>query len=340
MKVGLFTQSGQLSALVFSILRSEQDLFIAWNARNDSDAVLQQKRTPVELFLIATDIPLSVAKQTVIDLLKVSKCQILVLSRNAEKDTKYIFEMMSQGASDHAVIPQEPSAMDLFEFIRKIQLQRTLAMSARMMKDKKPYDKPTLVVIGASTGGPGIITQILERLNAPLAAAVIIVLHVAKSFTEGMTYWMQKYTQIPVQIARDGDTPRENNIYLAATDDHLTLTAKETFEYRTSATPNFYHPSVDVFYRSVLERKPPGMAVLLTGMGEDGAYGLLDLRKAGWYTLTQDKESCIVYGMPKVAMEIGAAIHVMNPEEIAREINAFAGIQEHRRNHGSSKKAD
>ncbi len=334
MKVGLYTQSGQLSALVFSVLKGEKDLFVAWNARSASDAALQQQRTPVELFLIATDVPLSVAQKTVRDVQAISKCQVLVLTRDADRDTRYIFEMMSQGASDHAVLPNEPSASYLFDFMRKIQLQVTLANSAKMMQDKKPYDKPTLVVIGASTGGPGIITHIMERLHAPLPAAVIIVLHVAKSFTEGMTYWMQKYTQIPVQIVKEGDTPRENNIYLAATDEHLILTPKETFRYSEAPMQTYYHPSVDIFFHSILERRPPGMAVLLTGMGEDGAYGLLDLRKAGWHTVAQDKETCVVYGMPKVAMEIGAATHVMNPDNIANEINVFAGIREHRRNHG------
>ena len=338
MKIGLFTLSGQLTGLIHSVTREESGLEVIWTARSAEEVVKLFSKAPVDVFIIAIDIPLSIAKQIVQEIHASSACKILIVARNLSSDTRFVFELMSAGASDRAIIPRDPSAEVLVEFIRKI---RNLG-SLNALRSASPIDTtlPTLIAIGASTGGPGIITSILEKLNEPLHAAVIIILHVALSFTEGMAAWMQKYTKIPLQIAREGDRPRENNIYLAATEVHLTLSKYGSFRYRDDPMQTFYHPSVDVFFHSIVEQRPPGMAVLLTGMGEDGAWGLLELRRAGWHTVAQDKETCIVYGMPKAAADIDAAVHIMPPDRIAREINVFASIKEYRRNHGNTPKCN
>ncbi len=336
MKIGIFTISGQLSGLIYSLTRSENDLEILWAARTGPEAVELHRRQRVDVFMIAIDIPLVVAKKTVEDLLKVWKCQVLVIAHNLGRDTRFIFELMAAGATDRAIVPKDPTAENLVEFVRKIRNLGNL--SSPMTTESSEANLPTLVAIGASTGGPGILTSIMEKLNEPLPAAVIIILHIARSFAVGMVDWMQKYTEIPVQVAQSGDSPRDNNIYLAATDEHLVLTRWNRFRYRDDPTQRFYHPSVDVFFNSIVERQPPGMAVLLTGMGEDGAWGLLELRKAGWHTVAQDEATCVVYGMPKVAADIGAAVHVMNPGRIAQEINVFANIREHRRKYGQPEK--
>ncbi len=336
MKIGLLTLSSHLSTQVTSIFKDESEFWLVWNVTGALEVIEKQKSNPADIFLISTDVPLSVAKRTVRDIMSVSKCLVFVVTRDSKRDVHYIFDIMNWGVSGSITLPFEPTEAERKKFLGYLRTHKPLTAPDKRSGEQRPYRKPTLVAIGASTGGPGILTTIMQQLFQPIPVAIIIILHVAKSFTENMVVWMQTYTKIPVQIAQEGERPSENNIYLAATDDHLILDSNECFRYRKAEMKTFYHPSVDIFFNSIVRREPSGLAVLLTGMGEDGARGLLNLRRAGWYTVAQNEETCVVYGMPKVAKDLGAAMKVLNPDQIAMEINFFARINEFRSKNGSS----
>jgi two-component system, chemotaxis family, response regulator WspF len=122
-------------------------------------------------------------------------------------------------------------------------------------------------------------------------------------------------------VARAGDEPRPGEVLLAATDDHLALRPDRRLAYTPDPADYPYHPSVDVFFGSLAAHWPrPGVAVLLTGMMSDGAYGLAGLRRAGWLTLVQDEATSVVYGMPKAAVECGAACQVLPLSHLAAAI--------------------
>jgi two-component system response regulator WspF len=125
-------------------------------------------------------------------------------------------------------------------------------------------------------------------------------------------------------IAR-GDAPRPGTVAVAGGSDDLVITPQRTFAYRRPPHGSFYHPSVDRFFISLGEHWPdPGLAVVLTGMGRDGAQGLLRLRRLGWQTIAQDQSSSAVYGMPRVAAEIGAADRILPIDAIGPAIGRFA----------------
>jgi two-component system response regulator WspF len=181
-----------------------------------------------------------------------------------------------------------------------------------------------LVILGCSTGGPQILIDILSTFPKNFPAAFIVIQHMNQQFTPGLVSWMDSKISLPVHIAGNGAIPEPGKVLIACTDDHLVMTPRLTLRYSEEPKENFYHPSVDVFFFSVAKYWPSaGIAALLTGMGKDGAEGLLALRKLNWYTIAQDQDSSIVYGMPKAAAQLGAATDILPSNMIGGAISDF-----------------
>jgi two-component system response regulator WspF len=188
---------------------------------------------------------------------------------------------------------------------------------------------PTVVAIGASTGGPEALARTLTGLPADFPAAIVIIQHVAVEFAPSLARWLQGQSLLPVRVAQDGDALKPGEVLLAGTDDHLILRLDRCVAYTADPADYPYRPSVDVFFNSLAATGTrPGVAVLLTGMGRDGAQGLLHLRRLGWHTITQDQASCVVYGMPRAAADLQAACQVLPltqiPEVVVDRVRKLA----------------
>jgi two-component system response regulator WspF len=184
---------------------------------------------------------------------------------------------------------------------------------------------PPLVVIGASTGGPKTLVKVFAHLPESLNAAIIVVQHLDQEFSAGLADWLNTHTALHVQVAMHGMHPQKGVVDVAGTNDHLVLTSALTYVYTSDPSENPYRPSVDVFFRSIARYWPyTGCAILLTGMGRDGAAELLTLRSLGWHTIAQNQATSIVYGMPKAAKEINAAKEILPLESIGMAIQRFA----------------
>jgi two-component system chemotaxis response regulator CheB len=168
-----------------------------------------------------------------------------------------------------------------------------------------------LVAIGASTGGPPAILQILASLGKPLWP-VVIVQHMTTGFIGGMANWLATATGLPVTLAQHREMPLPGHVYLAPDGAHLEL-REGCFSLAERPPERGNRPSINVWFRSVAQCSLAGntLAVLLTGMGDDGAEGLRQLHENGAWTICQDEASSVVYGMPKVAAEIGAACEIL-----------------------------
>jgi two-component system response regulator WspF len=129
-----------------------------------------------------------------------------------------------------------------------------------------------------------------------------------------------------VRVAEHGQQPQPGDVLLAGTNDHLVLSKSRVLEYREEPRDIFFRPSVDVFFDSVAEHWPhTGTALLLTGMGKDGAKGLLTLRTRGWHTIAQNEATSVVWSMPKAAIDVGAACEVLAIDQMPRAITARLG---------------
>jgi two-component system, chemotaxis family, response regulator WspF len=178
--------------------------------------------------------------------------------------------------------------------------------------------KRMLVAIGASAGGPAALSAVLAALPQGFAEAIIIIQHVDEKFVAGLAHWLAQQSHLPVRIAAEGDQPQPGQVLLAGAGDHLVLKTPEKLGYVAEPRDCVYRPSVDVFFESVCKFwQGRALGVLLTGMGRDGALGLKALRDKGHHTIAQDAASSIVYGMPKAAAEIGAAVEILSLERIA-----------------------
>ena len=175
-----------------------------------------------------------------------------------------------------------------------------------------------VLLIGASTGGPPVVCGILSALPAPLPVPVVVVQHITAGFSKGFADWLQQCSRHRTALVDRMMTMAAGTVYIAADDTNITITANRTIRpartpHSTGATPN-----IDQLFSSAAEScTSPVTALLLTGMGSDGASGLARLRAAGALTLGQAPDTCAVDSMPRSAIERGAVEKVLTPDEMA-----------------------
>ncbi len=205
-----------------------------------------------------------------------------------------------------------------------------LGRSPRMLTPlvPPPTTRPErrIVAFGASTGGPAAIVQILGALPAPFPLPVLVVVHIGEVFAPAFAEWLDGQTEHRVEYARDGERVGEAaRVVLAPADRHLVVHG-ETLRLTADPPRHSCRPSVDVLFESVARQYgASSVAALLTGMGHDGAAGLLEVRRAGGLTIAQDEASSVVYGMPREAALLGAAERVLSLGEIGPAVTAELG---------------
>jgi two-component system, chemotaxis family, protein-glutamate methylesterase/glutaminase len=177
-----------------------------------------------------------------------------------------------------------------------------------------------LIAIGASTGGPSAIYEILRALPKDFPVPILIVLHIGKPFDAAFAEWLDGLSNIHVRLASSGEplpSVGQGCVIMAPPDKHLILENRKLF-LTDGPERNFCRPSVDVLFQSLASEMGPKIAAcLLTGMGRDGAQGLLDIRRRGGMTIAQDEATSVVFGMPKEAIALDAAERVLPIEQIA-----------------------
>jgi two-component system chemotaxis response regulator CheB len=171
--------------------------------------------------------------------------------------------------------------------------------------------KPTLpgiMGIAASTGGPPALARVLGALPSSFPIPILLVQHMGAPFMEGFASWLNGLTPLEVGIARDQELPQPGHVYVAPGDRHLILSANGTMRLTADPPIGSQRPAATVLFQSMAKvAGQKGLGVLLTGMGEDGAQGLLAMRKAGAYTVAEHESTAVVYGMPAAAVKLGAA---------------------------------
>jgi two-component system chemotaxis response regulator CheB len=187
---------------------------------------------------------------------------------------------------------------------------------------RSPPPEIRLVAIGASTGGPLVLQAILSRLAKGFPVPVLIVLHIAEGFLPGFVGWLEETTHFPCRIAQQDDRPLPGHAYLAPDNFHMGLGMDGRIELCRGEPHEGLRPSVAHLFQSVAGLFGAQVAaVLLTGMGRDGAQELKLLHDRGALTMAQDQQSSVVFGMPGEAVRLHAATYVLDPERIAAMLN-------------------
>jgi two-component system chemotaxis response regulator CheB len=176
-----------------------------------------------------------------------------------------------------------------------------------------------VVALAASTGGPAALAEVLAGLS-DLAAPVLIVQHIHPDFVEGLVSWMARVSALPVHQAQHGKPPLAGHVYIGPGDVHLRLDAQGRMALDREPA-GLHRPSADELFHSVAEHAgAAGVGVVMTGMGQDGASGLLAMRSRGARTIAQDEASCAVFGMPQAAYRLGAVGEVVGLCDIATTV--------------------
>ena len=184
-----------------------------------------------------------------------------------------------------------------------------------------------IIAIGASTGGPPVLKEILSGLSKDFTLPVLIVQHIASGFVEGFTEWLAGTSDFPVHIASHGEVPLPGHGYVAPDGFHLGVTSGPCIALSDdSPESNGLRPSVAYLFRSVAQvLGPRAVGVLLTGMGRDGAEEMKMMKDRGAVTIAQDEDSSVVYGMPGEAIRLDAAMYILSPKGIAAMLSALSG---------------
>lgn len=312
-------------------LRQLPNTQILWTAASAAEALNQYQHQRPELILLDVILPDRDVIELMRDLTQCQPCPIVLASRLLTQHTDKVFSAMSAGALDAIALPSGiiDTAADLFlnklSTITHLIQHRQHQTHATAPKTKLVAQQDTLIAIGASTGGPNAVAQVLKDLKG-CQAAVVVIQHVGTEFSQGLAQWLHNHSPLPVRLAANGDMLRSGEVLLGAGHLHLVLTAGLTLHYTEEPKSQIYRPSVDVFFHSIAQHwKGPLIGVLLTGIGRDGALGLQTLRQKGCHTIAQDQSSSVVYGMPKAASQLGAAECILPLTTIGHKLLQWVG---------------
>lgn len=327
MRIGIVNDVAIAIEALRRVLSQCSEHRIAWVARNGAEAVALCASDIPDLILMDLSMPQMDGVEATRVIMAHTPCPILIVTVDVGASAARVFEAMGHGALDAVDTPvvsggsaQEGGAA-LLSKIERIERQiRTRAPASRFPASNgaaassplKALMRPPLLAIGASAGGPAALAVLLRALPANLHAAVVIIQHVDAQFAPGLVDWLGQHSPLPMRLAKQGDRLVSGTVYVAGRADHLILRRSGALEYVVEPADYWYRPSVDVFLHSVaLHWADRTVAVLLTGMGRDGAIGLRALRDRGCYTVAQDAASSAVYGMPKAAAQMGAAADIL-----------------------------
>lgn len=334
MKIAIVNDVPMVVEILRRVLAEWPEHQLLWVAQDGAQAIEMCAWQLPDIILMDIVMPGVDGVEATRRIMQNTPCPILIVTADIGACAEQIYEALGYGALDAVDTP----ALNGSDWRRgSAVLMDKIARVGRMapkVASLPPAPRPVrstaraepvlagaasrLVVIGASAGGPGALAVLLRGLPRDFAAALVIVQHIDPGFAGGMAGWLQQQSGLKVRVAQEGDQPRAGTVLMAGTNQHLLLRNRDTLGYVAESPEDVYHPSIDVFFHSVVRQwRGQAVGVLLTGMGRDGAVGLKAMRDAGFHTIAQDRQSSSVYGMPKAAAALDAASEILPLDNIA-----------------------
>lgn len=267
---------------------------------------------------------------------------ILVVSVSVEPGSPNVFQLLEAGAVDVYSKPRAILVADQEKLARELASKIRIVAGVHVFRNSGTVTRPVfpppalqsllahrtpvkIVAIGASTGGPQGLRTIISALPAGFPLPVVCVQHIGADFLAEMVRWLAEASLLPVRRAAYGEMPQGGVVYFAPEDSHLEFDGHGRFLLSDEPPCDGHRPSATVTLRAAARCFGANtVGVLLTGMGRDGAAGMAEIAAAGGITIAQDEESCVVYGMPRAAVALGAVQHVLPLEQISPALVALA----------------
>lgn len=333
-RVGIVNDLAVACEALRRAIATDPALEVIWIARDGREAVDAARRARADVVLMDLIMPVMDGVAATREIMRTAPCPILVVTATVSGNAGLVYEALGAGALDAVNTPTFADsstlkgAEDLLRRIRRIARIEPATSDVRhaaeppRMVGSAGAGAASIIAIGASTGGPRATADLIAALPRPCGAAILVVQHLSAPFVPGYADWLAGATGHRVVIARAGDRPSAGDVLIADGELHMALSPQGSIEYREQPSASLHRPSVDELFASLAANTRPGIAVLLTGMGRDGAAGMLRLRQAGWHTIAQDERSSVVWGMPAAAVQLGAAVETLAPPAIAQSIAA------------------
>ena len=332
MRIGIVNDMRAALEALRRVVESLPGQRVVWTAADGVEAVAMAKRDRPDLILMDLLMPHLDGVEATRQIMATAPCAILIVTATVSGNISLVYEAMGHGALDAVDTPVLGPAGEVSgagALVEKIGvIGKIVGVPAEPRRNPRSVREGPLrlLLIGASTGGPKAIADVLLPLPHDWNVATLIVQHVDVAFAPGLAKWLGDRTGRSVGVAEHGCQPAAGDVLLAGTNDHICLSRGRTLEYVAEPRDVYFRPSVDVFFESAAEHWPQtGVAAILTGMGKDGARGLGRLRARGWHTIAQDQTTSIVWSMPKAAIDAGAAVETLPIERMPAAIISRLG---------------
>lgn len=347
-RVLVVDDSAVVRQLLTELLSQDPAIEVVGSAADPLLARDKIKRLNPDVLTLDVEMPRMDGLAFLENLMRLRPMPVVMVSSLTERGADITLQAMALGAVDFVSKPKAGLAQGLSEYADEIRAKVKAAASARV-RPPAAVAQPVLrldtranapvatrfrttdrlIAIGASAGGTEALRVVLERMP-PDAPAIVLTQHIPGSFSRPFAERLDRHSPMLVREARDGEMILPGHAYLPPGDHHLRV-IRDGARWRCKLDPgppvNRHRPAVDVLFRSVAQSAGANaVAAILTGMGDDGARGLLELRQAGAATLVQDEATSVVWGMPGAAVKLGAAQEILPLESIAARLLALAQV--------------
>jgi len=336
MRVGIVNDSRIACEVLARTVRSLPGFTVLWTAHDGREAIQMCAENLPDIVLMDLIMPNMDGAQATREIMKATPCVILVVTSSVTAHRDLVFKSMGYGALDAVTTPimGKDGELDGDEALKqKLKVVSRLVkipvpvkvMALTKFRAHAPSNTPILA-IGTSTGGPQALGEVLSALPKDFPATVLIVQHIDTQFAPGFAEWLQQHCVLPIRLAHGGEQASAGTVWLAGREKHMYLDDAGVIVLSEEPRDLHFRPSIDVLFTNLAEStRQQRVGVLLTGMGSDGAEGLLALRSSGAHTIAQDASSSVVYGMPKIAAERSAATEILPLNQIGpRVVKLFA----------------
>ena len=340
-RVLIVDDSAVTREVLATLLNSDPEIRVVGQASNGAEAVEMTATLRPDLVTMDLMMPGMDGMEATRRIMARNPTPVLFLSSYFENEGTYSrADALAAGALD---VVEKPALMpdwrwhnaagtlvNKVKFLAKVPViahihgARKLLAQEASQASSFPGPAADIVAIGASSGGPRVIEALLASLPPTYALGIVVIQHMTDGFTTSMLRWLQERCALQVKIAEEGDAIVPRRVLFTPETLHMIVGIGGRVHLSNSEPVNGHRPSIDVTFKSVAKVYGARSAgVLLTGMGSDGAQGLLAIRHAGGVTIAQDEESSPIFGMPRSAIELGAAQQVLPPAGIIRGLNAL-----------------
>ena len=329
--------SPTLRHLIRAILSTDPELNVIGEARNGEEAVKMVARLHPDVVTMDIQMPAMDGYEAIRRIMSENPVPIVVLT-STESDIRLgaTYKGVESGAlmvfgKPRGLPEDDPEAAELIDVVKAMADVKVIRRKWKVQEHPQPAKKENavrravtryrIVAVGTSTGGPPALRTVLGELPGTFPVPVVVVQHISKGFTDGLARWLNETIALRVKLAEAGEPLLAGNVYIAPDEVHLQVTGRGKVALLKESPMDGHRPSVTALFNSVAKQYGRNaVGVLMTGMGRDGANGLYAMKQEGAYTIAQDEASSIVFGMPKEAINMGAAGEVLALQKIGQKI--------------------